>query len=90
MGEVTARVEDDIRGRITSGELRRGDRLPSERHLVDQLKVSRSTVRLVLVKLTAEGLIEPQHGRGCVHSGVGCDQPGLRVDAGDTPVRAGA
>jgi DNA-binding GntR family transcriptional regulator len=64
MGEVTARVEDAIRTRIASGELRRGDRLPSERDLVAELAVSRSTVRLVLVKLTAEGLIEPQHGRG--------------------------
>ncbi len=64
MGEVTARVENDLRRRITSGELSSGDRLPSERDLVDQLKASRSTVRLVLVKLTAEGLIEPQQGRG--------------------------
>jgi DNA-binding FadR family transcriptional regulator len=64
MGEVTARIEASLRDSITTGELKAGDRLPSERHLAEQFGAARTTVRLVLVKLSAEGLIEAQHGRG--------------------------
>lgn len=63
MGEVTGRVEGAIRGMIASGELGPGDRLPSERRLVADLSASRSTVRLVLVRLVAEGLVRAEHGR---------------------------
>jgi len=48
---------------IASGRLKPGDRLPSERTLVADLSASRSTVRLVLVRLVAEGLIRSEHGR---------------------------
>lgn len=64
MGEVTARAETTIRELITSGELAAGDRLPSERTLVEELRVSRTTVRLILTRLVAEGLITSSHGRG--------------------------
>jgi DNA-binding GntR family transcriptional regulator len=64
VGELTASVERAIRGWIASGELQRGDRLPSERTLVDELGASRSTIRLVLVRLVAEGLVRAEHGRG--------------------------
>jgi DNA-binding FadR family transcriptional regulator len=63
VGEVTAAVEAAIRGMITSGKLKPGDRLPSERTLVANLGASRSTVRLVLVRLVAEGLVRAEHGR---------------------------
>ena len=64
MGEVTARVEDALRGAIERSEYKPGDRLPSERVLAAELAVSRTTVRLVMLKLTAMGLVEAQHGRG--------------------------
>jgi GntR family transcriptional repressor for pyruvate dehydrogenase complex len=63
MGEVTARVEHALRSLLTSGELKPGDRLPSERALVRDLSASRTTIRLVLLKLTSEGLIRSEHGR---------------------------
>jgi len=63
VGEVTARVEAALRRMITSGQLKPGDRLPSERSLVADLHASRSTVRLVLVRLVAEGLVRAEHGR---------------------------
>jgi GntR family transcriptional regulator len=63
LGEVTGRVEEAIRSLISSGKLSPGQRLPSERTLVAQLGASRSTVRLVLVKLVAEGLVRSEHGR---------------------------
>ncbi|MEY9849858.1 DNA-binding GntR family transcriptional regulator [Streptacidiphilus sp. BW17] len=64
MGETTARVEDTIRGWISDGTLQPGGKLPSERVLADELSAGRTTVRLVLAKLTAEGLIRAEHGRG--------------------------
>jgi DNA-binding GntR family transcriptional regulator len=63
VGETTARVESALRDRIASGDLKQGDRLPSERTLVDELGASRTTIRLVLVKLVAEGLVRAEHGR---------------------------
>ena len=39
-------------------------RLPSERTLADELGAGRTTIRLVLTKLTSEGIIRAEHGRG--------------------------
>lgn len=64
MGELTERVEGTIRGWITSGELGPGAKLPSERTLSADLKAGRTTIRLVLARLAAEGLIRAEHGRG--------------------------
>lgn len=64
MGEVTANVENTVRGWIESGEYAPGSRLPSERQLAGDLGAGRTTVRLVLAKLAAEGLIRSEHGRG--------------------------
>lgn len=63
MGETTERVELAIRA-LASGTLAPGDRLPSERTLAADLGAGRTTVRLVLVKLAAEGLVRAEHGRG--------------------------
>lgn len=54
MGDVTSSIE-----RLPCAP---GSQLPSERTLSADLGVGRTTVRLVLGKLTAAGLIEPQHG----------------------------
>ena len=64
MGELTQRIEGTIRGWIESGELSAGQRLPSERTLTSDLGAGRTTIRLVLMKLAAEGLIRAEHGRG--------------------------
>ena len=47
-----------LRERITSGELKEGERLPSEIALAEQAGVSRSTVREALRTLQEAGLIE--------------------------------
>ena len=39
-------------------------KLPSERVIAAESGAGRTTVRLVLAKLAAQGLIEAQHGRG--------------------------
>ena len=63
MGEVTDRVERSIRELIASGELGPGGRLPSERQLASDLSAGRTTIRLVLMRLSSEGLVRSEHGR---------------------------
>lgn len=64
MGAKTERVERSIRELIASGQVGPGGRLPSERQLASDLDAGRTTIRLVLVKLAAEGKIRSEHGRG--------------------------
>ena len=64
MGAKTERVERSIRDLIASGQLGPGGRLPSERQLAEQLGAGRTTIRLILTKLAAEGMIRSEHGRG--------------------------
>jgi DNA-binding FadR family transcriptional regulator len=49
---------------IQNGELRPGDRLPTESGLVRQYGVSRTVVREAMSRLNAQGLVETQQGRG--------------------------
>jgi DNA-binding GntR family transcriptional regulator len=64
VGEKADRIEDFIRGGIASGDLPAGGKIPSERHLAESLDASRTTVRLVLARLSAAGVIRPVHGSG--------------------------
>ena len=57
---VALAIEEDIR----SGNLRPGDRLPSERDLAEHFDVSRVTVRRALGDLADVGLVESHHGSG--------------------------
>lgn len=56
------RVVEQIERAIYSGELRPGDHLPSERALVDQFQVGRSTVREALRILESLGLLRTLSG----------------------------
>lgn len=51
---------------ITSGELKPGDRLPSQRELARRLEVSRSTLREAIHKLIALGFLAPKQGVGTI------------------------
>jgi GntR family transcriptional regulator, transcriptional repressor for pyruvate dehydrogenase complex len=53
-----------IRTHIENGEFPGGSRLPSERELAQQLKVSRPSVREALIALEVEGLVEVRTGSG--------------------------
>lgn len=53
-----------IEKQIIEGGLQPGDRLPPERQWADQLGVNRSTLRLALDELRAEGLIQSIQGQG--------------------------
>ncbi len=62
------RVSEDIiaqlKGLIAEGKLRSGDRLPSERELSEQFKVSRASVREAVRALESMGLLEAHQGQG--------------------------
>ncbi|SES92053.1 FadR/GntR family transcriptional regulator [Anaerobranca gottschalkii] len=57
-------VIEQIKNMIIEGKLKRGDKLPSERELVEQLQVSRASIREALSALQIIGLIESRHGEG--------------------------
>ena len=59
-----ARVCDSIVGRIESGSLREGDRLPSEEQLAAGFRVSVGTVQKALARLAHSGIVSREHGRG--------------------------
>jgi len=64
LGEKTRQIEDTIRGWVETGELSPGAMLPSERALAQEFGAARTTIRLVLIKLTGQGLVRAEHGRG--------------------------
>src|ERR671932_767668 len=53
-----------VKAHIESGEFPVGARLPPERELAKQLKVSRPSVREALIALEVEGLVEVRPGAG--------------------------
>lgn len=57
-------VKDLIIGRISRGELRPRDRVPSENELVASMRVSRMTANRALRELTREGYVDRIAGRG--------------------------
>ncbi len=57
-------LKDLIIGRISSGELRPQDRVPSENDLVEAMNVSRMTANRALRELTDEGYVRRVAGRG--------------------------
>lgn len=87
---ILAQVED----LLTSGRLRPGDRLPSERDLAEQLGVSRPTVREAMRTLDALGVTTPASTLGRGAASVVVARPGeamgavlrLAVATSDLPV----
>ena len=62
--KVYEQVIDQIKNMIDQGILKKGDKLPSERNLVQQLEVSRASIREALRALEVVGLIECRQGEG--------------------------
>lgn len=55
-------LRNKIEGLINEGHYR--DKIPSERQLMDEYEVSRSTVREAVAHLVREGIVEKVHGKG--------------------------
>ncbi len=61
---VVEQVFDQMQTLLIEGEWKSGDKLPSENELADTFGVSRMTIRQVMQKLKALGLIETRTGSG--------------------------
>lgn len=55
-----------IERQIMQGELRTGDRLPTERELAEQFHASRTAVREAMKTLAQKGLVDLRPGRGTI------------------------
>ncbi len=64
--KVFEQIAEQIEKRILSGELHRGDRLPTERELSEQFHASRTAVREAMKKLAQKGLVDMRPGRGTI------------------------
>ncbi len=58
------RLADELRNKISTGQVRDGQRLPTERELIQQHRLSRQTVRRAYLELVAEGIVERIPGKG--------------------------
>jgi GntR family transcriptional repressor for pyruvate dehydrogenase complex len=63
---VFEQIATQIEERILNGELRSGDRLPTERELAEQFQVSRTAVREAMKILAQKGLVDMRPGRGTI------------------------
>jgi GntR family transcriptional regulator len=64
MAKAYERIAEDFRRPIRAGELKPGDKLPTEAELAKRYQKGLPTVRQALSQLEAEGLVEKMHGRG--------------------------
>ncbi len=62
--KVYEHVVEQIQSLILDGKLKKGDKLPSERELAEELSVSRTSIREALRALDVIGLIESRQGEG--------------------------
>lgn len=62
--KISEEIVDQIKALISEGELKPGERVPSERELAALLGVSRPSVREAIMVLEAMGLVESRQGGG--------------------------
>lgn len=73
-------LADLFRQRIFKGIWKQGDKLPSLEKLVQEFEVARVTVRQAVERLTRDGLVSPQRGRGTFVTGAPQADRWLRVE----------
>ena len=62
--KISEEIVNQIKQLISKGELKPGDRIPSERELATMLGVSRPSVREAIMVLEAMGFVESRQGGG--------------------------
>lgn len=62
--QARQRIYDHLSGRIRSGQVGPGERMPTEKEISETFGVSRSTVQAVMARLATEGLVRRFAGRG--------------------------
>jgi GntR family transcriptional regulator len=73
-------LADLFRQRIWKGIWKEGEKLPSLEQLVAEFEVARVTVRQAVERLTRDGLVSPQRGRGTFVTGAPRADRWLRVE----------
>jgi GntR family transcriptional regulator len=73
-------LADLFRQRIVKGVWKTGDKLPSLEQLGAEFEVARVTVRQAVERLTRDGLVSPQRGRGTFVTGTPSSDRWLRVE----------
>lgn len=76
---LTSQLVKSLTERVTRGELRPGDKLPSEQELIEAFGVSRTVVREAISSLRAAGLVATQQGVGAFVQQAALTQP-FRID----------
>lgn len=61
---ISQKVIEQIKYMLYEDQLKKGDKLPSERQMAESLEISRSSVREALKELEIMGLIESRPGEG--------------------------
>ena len=61
---LTDQIVDQMVSLIASGKLKKGDKLPAERELMEQFGVGRSSLREAIGALLLTGVLNTHHGRG--------------------------
>ena len=73
-------LSDLFRQRILKGVWKNGDKLPSLDALAEEFHVAKVTVRQAIERLTRDGLLSPQRGRGTFVTGEPQDNRWFRVE----------
>ncbi|MDQ6639362.1 MAG: GntR family transcriptional regulator [Pseudomonadota bacterium] len=73
-------LADLFRQRIVKGVWKEGEKLPSLEQLGAEFEVARVTVRQAVDRLTRDGLVSPQRGRGTFVTGAPSSDRWLRVE----------
>jgi len=81
------RVYEGVSGRIQRGEMKPGDRVPSEPELMKEFGVSRTVVREAMSRLQASGQVQTLHGKGTFVLAPPAPQPLLAMASGDLKLR---
>lgn len=76
-------IQNDIKNMYAEGKLRDGDRIPSEKELADQYKVSQITSKNALIGLMEEGFVVRVKGKGTFIKGDGAYQQKLLAGCSD-------
>ncbi len=71
--KLSRQIKEVLKQAIFEGKFKPGDKLPPETQLVEQLKVSKVTLREALHEMESEGLIEKRRG---IYGGSFIAQPG--------------
>ena len=74
-------VADDLRSKISSGELQVGDLIPSTVKLMEQYGVSSTVVRHAVAQLRTDGILEGHPGKGVYVKALPADADSARGDS---------